>query len=74
MHNIDIQNYRGTLIVNSGAWQAQTEYLVVNLSNSSTISDEFQSTKSHVRREGSSLNASLTVNMGTVIFILCDLP
>ena len=46
VHNIDVQNYRGTLIVNSGAWQAQTKYqemmgivpspgiaIVVNLAN-----------------------------------------
>lgn len=26
VHSIDVQNYRGTLIVNSGAWQAQTKY------------------------------------------------
>jgi len=26
IHIIDVQNYRGTLIVNSGAWQAQTKY------------------------------------------------
>jgi len=46
VHSIDVQNYRGTLIVNSGAWQAQTKYqqtmgivptpgiaIVVNLAN-----------------------------------------
>jgi DNA polymerase II small subunit len=46
VHSIDVQNYRGTLIVNSGAWQAQTKFqqtmgiipnpgiaIVVNLSN-----------------------------------------
>jgi hypothetical protein len=46
VHNIDVQNYRGTLIVNSGAWQTQTKYqqmmgivpspgiaIVVNLAN-----------------------------------------
>ncbi|HKX82125.1 MAG TPA: DNA-directed DNA polymerase II small subunit [Nitrososphaera sp.] len=26
VHVVDIQNYRGTLIVNSGAWQAQTKF------------------------------------------------
>jgi DNA polymerase II small subunit len=26
IHIIDVQNYRGTLIVNSGAWQAQTKF------------------------------------------------
>lgn len=26
VHIIDVQNYRGTLIVNSGAWQAQTKF------------------------------------------------
>jgi DNA polymerase II small subunit len=26
VHIIDVQSYRGTLIVNSGAWQAQTKY------------------------------------------------
>jgi DNA polymerase II small subunit len=26
VHSIDVQNYRGTLIVNSGAWQTQTKY------------------------------------------------
>ena len=26
VHVIDVQNYRGTLIVNSGAWQAQTNF------------------------------------------------
>jgi DNA polymerase II small subunit len=26
IHIIDVQNYRGTLIVNSGAWQAQTNF------------------------------------------------
>src|ERR687888_1555538 len=26
VHVIDVQNYRGTLIVNSGAWQAQTKF------------------------------------------------
>jgi DNA polymerase II small subunit len=26
VHSIDVQNYRGTLIVNSGAWQVQTKY------------------------------------------------
>jgi DNA polymerase II small subunit len=26
VHSIDVQNYRGTLIVNSGAWQEQTKY------------------------------------------------
>jgi DNA polymerase II small subunit len=26
VHVADIQNYRGTLIVNSGAWQAQTKF------------------------------------------------
>jgi DNA polymerase II small subunit len=26
VHVIDVQNYRGTLIVNSGAWQTQTKY------------------------------------------------
>jgi len=26
VHSIDVQHYRGTLIVNSGAWQAQTKY------------------------------------------------
>jgi hypothetical protein len=46
VHNIDVQNYLGTLIVNSGAWQAQTKYqqmmgivpspgiaIIVNLAN-----------------------------------------
>jgi DNA polymerase II small subunit len=46
VHSIDVQNYRGTLIVNSGAWQVQTKYqqtmgivptpgiaIVVNLAN-----------------------------------------
>ncbi|MGB6629414.1 MAG: DNA-directed DNA polymerase II small subunit [Nitrososphaeraceae archaeon] len=26
VHIIDVQNYRGTLIINSGAWQAQTKF------------------------------------------------
>ncbi len=26
VHVVDVQNYRGTLIVNSGAWQAQTKF------------------------------------------------
>jgi DNA polymerase II small subunit len=26
VHILDVQNYRGTLIVNSGAWQSQTKY------------------------------------------------
>jgi DNA polymerase II small subunit len=26
VHVLDVQNYRGTLIVNSGAWQSQTKY------------------------------------------------
>ena len=26
VHVMDVQNYRGTLIVNSGAWQAQTQF------------------------------------------------
>ncbi len=26
VHVVDIQNYRGTLVVNSGAWQAQTKF------------------------------------------------
>ena len=26
IHIIDVQNYRGTLIINSGAWQAQTKF------------------------------------------------
>ena len=26
VHIMDVQNYRGTLIVNSGAWQAQTKF------------------------------------------------
>ena len=26
IHIVDVQNYRGTLIVNSGAWQAQTKF------------------------------------------------
>jgi DNA polymerase II small subunit len=26
VHIVDVQNYRGTLVVNSGAWQSQTKY------------------------------------------------
>ena len=26
VHVMDVQNYRGTLIVNSGAWQSQTKF------------------------------------------------
>jgi len=26
VHVVDVQSYRGTLVVNSGAWQSQTKY------------------------------------------------